>query len=167
LVSQDPDAIIVAALSPPYLDACSEDFTAAAAALRRPDQLSVICTGASRTTLRNHLLPGDARLQHLLGGTRQALNVRVLAHLLHHHRGPLTRDAASETLGRLLSQQPALVRHNRRHRSDAEVASFVRTRLRTDPSLSHSGLLREFRDDGNACEQSRFAVLFAAVRADL
>ena len=125
-------------------------------------QLSVICTGASRTTLSEHLLPGDARLQHVLGGTRQALNVRVLAHLLREHHGPLTHDAASDALDHLLSRQPALVRHDRRRCSDAEVADFIRTRLQTDPSLSHSRLLREFRDDGNACEQSRFAALFAA-----
>ncbi len=167
LATQNPNAMFVVALSPPYLDACASDIIAAGAALRRATNLSVICTGASRTALPDHMLPGDARLQHLLGGTRQALNARVLAHLLREHRGPLTRDAASDTLNRLLSQQPALARHDRRRRSDAEVASYIRTRLRGDPSLSHSRLLREFRDDGNACKQSRFALLFAAARAEL
>jgi len=167
LANRDPDAIVVAALSPPYLDACSEDLSAAASALRRSVQLSVICTGASRSVLSDLRLPGDARLQHELGGTRQALNVRVLAYLLREHHGLLTRDAASATLERLLACQPAAVRYDRRQRSDAEVANFIRTRLRRDPSLSHSRLLRQFRDAGNACEQSRFASLFALERAEL
>jgi hypothetical protein len=167
LAKQNPTASIVIAVSPPYLDACSDDVTVAAGVLRRPEQLSVICTGASRTTLPDHMLPGDARLQYVLGGTRQALNVRVLAHLLREHRGPFTRDAASDALDRLLSRQPALVHQDRRRCSDAEVAIFIRTRLRTDPSLSHSRLLRDFRDDGYACEQSRFAALFATERAGL
>jgi hypothetical protein len=166
LAKRDPDATVLAALSPPYLDACSEDLSAATVALRRSVQMSVICTGASRSVLSDLRLPGDARLQHELGGTRQALNVRVLAYLLREHRGPLTRDAASATLERLLGRQPAVVRYDRRQRSDAEVVNFIRTRLRRDPSLSHSQLLRQFRDAGNACEQSRFASLFAVDRAD-
>jgi hypothetical protein len=167
LAEQDPNAIVIVALSPPYLDACSDDLTAATAVLRRPVQLSVICTGAPRTTLPDHMLPGDARLQHVLGGTRQALNVRILAHLLHEHGGPLTCDEAADTLDRLLSRQPPIHRHDRRSCSDAEVADFIRGQLRRDPSLSHSRLLRQFRDDGNACEQSRFVSLFAAEKAHL
>jgi hypothetical protein len=103
----------------------------------------------------------------VLGGTRQALNVRVLAHLLHEHQGPLTRDVAADTLNRLLDQQPPIVRHDRQRWSDAEVANFIRGQLRKEPSLSHTRLLRQFRDDGNACEQSRFASLFAAEKATL
>jgi hypothetical protein len=168
LAKRDSSAIIVLAVSPPYLDACSNDITAAAGILGRPEQLSVICTGAaSGTTLAEHLLPGDARLQHMLGGSRLALNVRVLNFLLRHHRGPLTRGAASDALDRQLSQQPALARHNRGRCSDAEVVSFIRSRLLTSPSLSHTRLLREFRDEGNACEQSRFAALFASTEVDL
>jgi hypothetical protein len=158
---------MVLAVSPPYLDACSDDLAAAARGLRRPTQLSVICAGASRRTLPDHLLPGDARLQHVLGGTRQALNVRVLEYLLRNHRGPLTRDVAHDLLTRLLADQPALIRYERRRCSDAEISKFIRSRLSTDPSLSHTHLLREFRDEDMACEQSRFAALFAAMRAEL
>jgi hypothetical protein len=91
----------------------------------------------------------------------------VLAHLLREHRGPLTRDEVTDTLDRLLAQQPALLRLDRRRRSDGELATFIRNRLRSDPSLSRSRLLREFRDDGNACEQSRFGLVFAAAREEL
>jgi hypothetical protein len=167
LAEQDPNATILMAVSPPYLDACSDDVTSAVRALRTPAQLLMVCIGASRTTMPEHMLPGDARLQHVLGGTRQALNVRVLAHLLREHRGPLTREAASDALYDLLVRQPALVQHDRQRCSDTEVANYIRTHLRTDPSLTHSRLLRQFRNEGNACEQSRFASLFAAEGAEL
>jgi hypothetical protein len=91
----------------------------------------------------------------------------VLGYLLREHRGPLTRDEMSDTLEHLLAHQPGLLRLDRRRRSDADLATFIRTRLRCNPSLSRSRLLREFRDEGNACEQSRFALIFNAARAAL
>lgn len=163
LAKRDPSASIVVAVSPPYLEACADDLAGAAAGLDEHAQLSVICTGASSKAPGDHLLPGDARLQHVLGGTRQALNVRVLAHLIKEHRGPLTHDNIAGALDTLLSQQPDLVRYDRARCSDAEVTSFIRTRLRVEPSLSRSRLLREFRNSGKACEQSRFAELFETV----
>lgn len=162
LAQRDPLATILVAVSPPYLQACREDLGEAATALAAPAQLSVICTGASSKSLGHHMLPGDARLQHALGGTRQALNVRVLAHLIREHRGPLNRETAAHTLDRLLSRQPALVRYDRKQCSDSEVSSYIRERLNSSGSLSRTRLLREFRDCGNACEQSRFATLFDA-----
>lgn len=163
LAQQNPSANLVVAVSPPYLDACSDDLASAAVELARREQLSIICMGASRKTLREHMLPGDARLQHALGGTRQALNARVLAYLVAEHGGSLTRDRAAATLETLLTCQPALVRYDRERCSDADVRSYIRARLRTDPSLSRGRLLRELRDLGKACEQARFASLFDSV----
>src|SRR5207249_3573951 len=67
------DSTLLVALSPSYLEACSADLIAAAEFLSSSRRLSVICTGARHGgMLDQHLLPGDARLQHALGGTRQA-----------------------------------------------------------------------------------------------
>lgn len=163
LAQMDPSASIVIAVSPPYLDACTDDLAGAAANLAARTQLSVICTGASSKALGEHQLPGDARLQHLMGGTRQALNVRVLAHLIKGHRGQFAYDDIARVMDTLLAQQPDLVRYDRARCSDAEVTGFVQKRLQANPSLSRSRLLREFRDNGYACEQSRFAELFETV----
>ncbi len=161
LARQDPGGTILVALSPPYLDACSVDLTEAAASLDIHERLSVICVGGTDgTKLKDLMLPGDARLQHELGGSRQALNVRVLAHLLREHQGPMTRIECAATIEDVLSLQPNLVEYDRKRCSDAEVAHYIRNRLEIDQSISRSRLLREFRDDGFACEQSRFGELF-------
>lgn len=160
LAEQDTRASVVVALSAPYLEACSDDLAGAAAALSTPSLLSVICLGASSRVLGNHILPGDARLQHAVGGTRQALNVRVLAHLLERHGGDIDRETATRTLNALLARQPPLPHYDRMPSPDEDVKRYIRKRLRSNPSLSRSRLLTEFRDAGHACEQSRFARLF-------
>lgn len=46
---------------------------------------------------------------------------------------------------------------------DRGVASWIEIRLRQDPKLSRSVLLREFRAGGHRCEQARFAKLYFQV----
>jgi hypothetical protein len=102
-------------------------------------------------------LPADARLQSCLGGTRQALNVRVGERLLKE-RIRSRADAASY-LNDLLRAQPALTRYDRKKLSDEEVLSLITEGLARSPGASASRLLREFRDRGYACEQGRFGDL--------
>ncbi len=165
LARSDPDAVLLVALSPAYLQACAEDLLEAATELRSPMQLTIVSVGGrSHRDLTPHLVPGDARLQHALGGTRQALNVRVLAYLLTKHAGPFVHPEISHTLATLLAAQPPVPRYGRVGCSDAQVASFVQRRLTAEPDATHSRLLREFRDTGRACEQSRFATVFRTVQ---
>jgi hypothetical protein len=163
LARRTSGSAMVVAVSPPYLEACSDDLVEAAEVASR--DFSLICTGASNRALRDYTLPGDARLQHSLGGTRQALNARVLAYLLREHRGPLRRDKAMRTMDALLSQQPPLIQHDRQRCSDADVTRFIRKRLRSDASFTRSRLLRELRDHGRACEQRRFTRLFESAKS--
>jgi hypothetical protein len=168
LARADPHATLLVALSPPYLEACAEDLLAAAAILASPEQFTIISVGAPRRgTLGAHIAPGDARLQHALGGTRQALNARVIAYLLGQRTHPLTRSAIAHTLDRLLASQPPLPQYHRDPQSDAQVTAFIRQRLSINPRLTHSRLLRELRDAGRACEQGRFAALFRAVQEEV
>jgi len=103
------------------------------------------------------LLPADARLQSCLGGTRQALNVRVGERLLKERvRG---RAAAVGYLNGLLEAQPPLRRYDRKKLSDEDVLSLIMGGLARSPGASASRLLREFRDSGYACEQGRFGQL--------
>jgi hypothetical protein len=125
----------------------------------------IVCTGLVASEIRSHVLPGDARLQHMVEGSRQALNVRVLAYLLDKLGDSIGWDAAAHELETLVARQPALVRYERQRLSDAEIAGFVRSGLRDDPTVSRTQLLRRFRDLGNACEQTRFASLFAREKA--
>ena len=150
---------LLVVLSEPYLRACRADVMATVTGPTQNCRMSIISAGTkSDPDLAHLLLPVDARLQLALGGTRQALNVRVARHLIE--RGLERHEDMSAYLARLLGDQPPLPRYDRRTVSDPEVAAFVRRRLRTDPRVSHTRLLREFRVLGYACEQARFARVF-------
>ena len=51
--------------------------------------------------------------------------------------------------------------------SDSKVKHWITAALRKAPDMSASGLLRRFRDDGFACEQSRFSRLHRECKASL
>jgi hypothetical protein len=161
LVKQRPGLRLILVLSEAYLAACLADITSAAASLEDPTQLSIICAGAKpASAIKGHLLPSDARLQHALGGTLQALNVRFAAHLLAG--GSLSHSAMKTRALAMLRKQPPLIVYTRTRVSDAQVRQFIRTRSRTVEAPSHTRLLRELRSAGLACEQGRFANLFYA-----
>jgi hypothetical protein len=148
-------------LSAPYLAACRADVLAAAARLREPDQLSVISAGTRPDSeLADLILPTDARLQHVLGGTRATVNVRTAEYLLA--AGLADHAAMRDHLTRLLAAQPPLTRYDRQPMTDTEVREFIREHLRVDPAAGHTRLLRVLRGSGRACEQGRFAGLFRA-----
>jgi hypothetical protein len=158
LAETDPGAVFMLMLSPPYMQACHDDIEAACEKVSCPDRFLLISAGVSRRRdLSPILVPSDARLQHCLGGTRQALNVRVGASLLA--AGIRGHADASAHLSSLLQAQPPLVRYDRKKLNDDEVMSFIKDGLARFPRASASRLLRELRDEGYACEQGRFGQL--------
>jgi len=160
LVEDDPSSWVIVALSAPYVQACRLDLISAAG-LARPGQFSIVSAGTKRDAdLTPYLLPVDARLQHVVGGTRQALNVRTVSHILTV--GATSHADMEAWLTTVLAEQPPVPRYERRRASDAEIRTFIRRRLRVDNTATHSRLLREFRNSDRACEQSRFADLFRA-----
>ncbi len=165
LAAKESDARLLLVLSAPYLAACHPDVLAAASTLPDPAQLSVISAGTKTAgELAEFLLPVDARLEHVVGGTRQSLNVRVAEHLLAG--GDYEHAAMRDRLSRLLAGQPAPRRYTRTPLTDQEVQVFIRDRLAQDgAAVTHTRLLRELRDSGRACEQHRFADLFRAEQA--
>jgi hypothetical protein len=167
LAGHQPHAVFLVALSSAYLAACADDLLGAADELASPELLTIISAGTrSSSPLARHLAPATAQLQPTVGGTRQSLNSRILAHLLRRHADALTHTRIRRALSGLLAAAPPLVCYQRSPRTDPQVATFIRRRLTTDPEATASRLLREFRDLGYACEQGRFAVLYRAVRED-
>lgn len=158
LAAKEPTASYLLALSATYLDACREDIVAASSLVRDPDRFVVVSAGGrDRGLLTNFMVPADARLQALLGGTRQALNARIAAHLLS--AAIVSRAEAARHLDRLLAHQPSIQRYERKKLSDAEVFALLADGLARSPGASASRLLRQFRDAGYACEQARFGRL--------
>ena len=163
LVEDDPNSRVLLTVSASYLYACRTDVIRAIGSSKSGRQLSIISAGTKEDAAYGScLLPGDARLQTALGGTRQALNVRILEALLD--QDIIGHEDMSRTLRRMLEDQPAIPRFDRVSATDAEVANFIRTRLESEPDASYTGLLRDFRSNGRACEQKRFAALFRATK---
>jgi hypothetical protein len=162
LAAANPAASFMLALSAAYLDACRDDIIAAASELQDPDKLLVISAGARGLGLLAELMvPADARLQAVLGGTRQALNARIAARLLR--AGITGRAQATRHMTNLLALQPPVARYERKKLSDDEVTAMISGRLAQEPAMPASRMLREFRDAGYACEQQRFAELHRQV----
>lgn len=162
LVTADPSAFFLLALSASYLDACRDDIAAAAGLVADTDTFMVISAGARHPgSIGAVMVPSDARLQGFLGGTRQVLNARIAAHLLS--AGISGRAEAANCMARLLAEQPPVIRYERKRLSDRKVTEMIADRLAQAPDMSASRLLREFRDAGYACEQQRFAELHRQV----
>jgi hypothetical protein len=126
--------------------------------VRDADRFMVVSAGARNVgTLSDLVVPTDARLQAFLGGTRQALNARIAAHLLS--LGIRSRTGAARHLARVLAEQSPIPRYERKKLSDAEVLALIEDGLIRMPGASASRLLRQFRDAGYACEQGRFGRL--------
>lgn len=161
LAHSDPGATFIVVLSSSYLRAVGPDIANAANHLRDSDRLSIISAGATTAgDWDQYLLPTDARLQNSLGGSLGSLNVRIAAALLES--GDLTRPALTEHLSRLRSSSAPRRKFERVPMNDAEVLGFIAQRL--TPRSTHTSMLRELRDAGFACEQSRFRQLFLSSR---
>jgi hypothetical protein len=157
-----PQSPLLIVASQSYLDAMELDIREAALALVDRRLLLIVSSAYPRTgALKDCILPSDARLQSLLGGTRASLNVRVAQLLLKEVRPQLLNfDNAQRYLTKILNRQPLLGNSSRKSVSDTFVKNFVKKALRTESRVSASALLRKFRDSGNACEQARFRALY-------
>jgi hypothetical protein len=159
LMADHPRDRVLLVLSQPYFAACGNDLRDAITTAN-DSMLSIIAAGVTpQPALAAWQFPADARLQHHVGGTRGSLNVRIAADLLS--TGLTDHDAMSCHLRQRLTAAPDLPTYERRRLADDEVITFIRARRATNPSLSRTSLLRELRDGGMACEQARFADLFA------
>lgn len=162
LAAKDPEIPLLFVGSNNYLRATGPDLTAAREELVDPALLAVVSAGAKYQGLHDNLLPGDARLQNALKGSRLSLNARIAALLLANadrHEFELPRTAAFvETL---LAEQPALTVYDRTPLSDDEVIAYIREQWTPSPGASRTELLRRLRASGRACEQKRFSALYS------
>jgi hypothetical protein len=161
-----PESTFLCVLSEPYLAALQDDLRAALVRVTTPDRFLVVSAGtAVAPGLEGNLLPGDARLQALLGGTLNSLNVRIAHHLLGTI-APAQFDyqRLSKDLQESLSSAPERKVPNNRRMEDVDVVRFIRQESDAEARTSHTGLLRKLRASGRACEQSRFRALYKEVR---
>jgi hypothetical protein len=156
------DPLLVVA-SREYLLAVEDDLKEAAKELKNPGLLMVVSAGTRQLgSLSANLLPCNARLQSCLGGARVSLNARITRRLIGGcHAERMEVSSAKRYLSELLRQQPTIVLPSRLPATDDQVMRFIKREITKRGTTSRSKLLRMFRNSGRACEQSRFAALYA------
>ncbi|MCA9218384.1 MAG: hypothetical protein KDB27_35185 [Planctomycetales bacterium] len=169
IAADAPTSPLLIIASENYLRALQQDVLSAMPLLNNVELLSIFSAGCrSLDNLTEHLVPYDARMQHVVGGALRSLNMRVAQLALSSCRGsPPTYAVLRQKLSRLMRQQPDLTRFDRQPMTDDDVRSYILKELREESTGCHTPLLRKLRDTGHACEQKRFARLFREVREHL
>ncbi|MBS1807650.1 MAG: hypothetical protein JST84_05605 [Acidobacteria bacterium] len=162
LVKQNKNAYYLIVTSPTYLNAVSEDLSEAISLLKE-DRLVIVSSRLAATgdRWRPYLIPADARLQDEVGGARNSLNARVaekvLAHAAEYGFDPVTLRKKIE---HQIIASPELMKYDRQRADDVSVRNYIIGKLQAMPAVSCTALLRQYRDAGQACEQSRFKKLY-------
>lgn len=164
-----PTEPLILALSSHYLAAVQNDILDARNALEDQEALIVISSGsAKKGPLEESFLPCDSRFENKLGRGRTALNVRLLAAVLRKHTMEELRIShLRPRYEAMLKKLPDSSYPKRDASTDREVRKFIEMELRQDAKATHSRLLKVYRDNGRACEQSRFRGLFLELKASL
>ncbi|WP_156756544.1 hypothetical protein [Actinokineospora pegani] len=107
-------------------------------------------------------VPADGALRTELGGTMTGLNARMAgAWLSKCGHGSLISPITRGTWSRWVNKVRIEVKYERSAMTDDQVRLFIRDAMVGDPGLSRTRLHRMLRESGRACEQKRFAQLFA------
>jgi len=150
------DATMVV-LSEAYASPLDADLTALAAT--PGDHLLV---GGSREVAGLTRLRSDLGLRHALGGTAVSLNLRMAEAWLRGLSEPKLTDALR--MERWVKWADGVRRtehYDREAMTDALVLEFIHCLRGQQPAVRRTRALRMLRDSGRACEQTRFATLFA------
>jgi hypothetical protein len=147
-------------LSDEYFDAVIDDLESVLSDEYFADHLLILSCGSdrARSLFQRNTLPCDADMQHVVGGTRTALNIRLARYMLR--RTPLSKLSFLNLRKIADSIERRRVSYDRKQVTDRQVERFIISEIRKEFEVSASKLLRRFRDRGFACEQSRFANIF-------
>jgi hypothetical protein len=144
-----------------YLTALDGDIDRLLAAAPTEETLSLISAG---TRGNGALLPVSGQLRSAVGGTDSALNartLRLLAATADEHQ--FRHTEMERLLTRLARTSKPTIRRRGRSVTDTTIAAAIRSLRRGVPGISRTGALRELRASGIACEQDRFAAIWASV----
>lgn len=166
LAGMTSNGVILVIASPAYISAMADDLAGARARLTDPRCLIVISSRHSSLPewLESHLVPSEAPLSKVLGGSRGSLHARTARRVLQEEAFPLRADVLVPHYQRLLSTVEDATVPARLKLADDEVRRFIRGAIAGNRELSCTAALRSLRKSGQACEQRRFAGLYAEVR---
>ena len=152
---------IVMVLSGPYAQAMRDDISAAATS-----GAEILLVGGAQDLSGVKRLPSDAALCTELGGTAGTIALRMASAWLGRLGDePLTSQVARRHWDEWALRARSPRAWNRIPQSDPQVRSHIVRMLASDPALTKTAALRRLRDEGVACEQKRFGVIFTEISA--
>ncbi len=169
LAGMAPDAVLLVIASPAYIAAMADDLAEACACLTDPQRLIVISRRANSLPewLKPHVVPSEAPLSGVLGGSRGSLHARTARRVLQEAATvPLRAEVLGPHYERLLSTMESVTAPARVKLADDDVRRFIREAIAGNQGLACSAALRSLRKAGQACEQRRFGGLYTAVRRE-
>jgi len=167
IVAESPGAAILVVASNGYLHAIERDLLAAAQELNAPQRLVLVSgePGPKAEALRSNWVRSTSPLLHEVGGARTALHARVARMVLRDAAGNgFDAEEIARHVEGVTRRCPDPVVYDRQRSDDREVTSFIRKALAQNAMASHTGLLRQWRQSGRACEQGRFRELFLQLK---
>jgi len=161
-----PGAHLLVCAGPDYVDAAADDLRAAHKALG-DEQLVIVGSGDCPEGLGDVWVRSPGQLRMRLGGSMSSTGVR-LARAMIEALGPkewMSARQARDFTTTMLKHTAPLPRFDRDRLSDDDVLAWIRGDASAHPgSISKTAALRRLRDEGRACEQSRFGRLYDAAR---
>lgn len=170
IVDEDPRATVLVLTSPLYVSAMARDLAASIGQVRGRGGVFIVSSKvpACEPVLEESWIPSRGDLQQALGGALVSLHARAARQLL---RLVKPGDFVKENVPTMTKKLEAEVTGEVKKRvsgaamSDDDVLRFIRAKVAQNPKASHTGLLRELRANGQACEQGRFRRLFGQVKS--
>jgi hypothetical protein len=162
LTTRPSPAILITALSDPYLEAIRQELEDLS-----QEFIGTIVLGARRGPRRARFISLKPGIRLSLGGSSFSTSVRVASAILNRHEAHPFEGTSEieEFVQNLQAKSPDFHQVNRRRLSDAEIIAFIREQIRSNGSTTKSSCLRALRNSGLACEQGRFSLLFSQARA--
>ena len=164
LAAHDPEASILVCAGQDYLEAIGEDLVQAQNRLTCTEQLLVFGSAAPSIPLASSWVQVPGRLRTCLGGSLSSTGVRAAMAALSTcpANGQLRASEAQRVVGALTESSEGLPAYQRKRLEDHEIDGWIRKHTLAVSTATRSRALRTFRDEGMACEQSRFGRLFDA-----
>lgn len=165
-LATSPGARLLVCAGPDYIDATADDLRAAHEVLG-DDRLMIVGSAEPPEGLGDVWVQCPGQLRMRFGGSMSSTSVR-LARAILEALGPaecMGARQARDFAATVLKDTQPLPRFHRDRLSDDDVLAWVRADAKAHPGTTNkTAALRRLRDEGRACEQSRFGRLYDAAR---
>lgn len=163
-----PGANLLVCVGPDYIDATADDLRDTQKVLG-DDRLVIVASGDAPEGLAEAWVKCPGQLRMRFGGSMSSTGVRAARAMLERldPDEPLGARQARGLIKVFLRNTKPLPLFGRDRLSDDDVLAWIRADAQAHPGTTNkTAALRRLRNEGRACEQSRFGRLYDAARAE-